>query len=199
MPRFISLLLSYLFITLIIMSCGEENNPCTPSQSKNPVIAIETSLGIITIELYPQESPITVGNFLNYVYEGFYDSLIFHRAIPNFIIQGGGFDENLQKKPTRDPIPNEADNGLSNKRGTIGMARTHEIHSATSQFFINVVDNPQLDHKDDTFKGYGYAVFGKVIAGIAIVDSISMVETHSFYGYQDVPIQPVFTKIYRIK
>ncbi|MFQ6104993.1 MAG: peptidylprolyl isomerase [Candidatus Glassbacteria bacterium] len=160
---------------------------------------METSMGAITIELYRDKAPISVENFLSYVKDGFYDGLIFHRVIENFMIQGGGFTPDMQKKDTKAPIKNEAGNGLSNKRGTIAMARTRVIDSATSQFFINVVDNLQLDHKDETIDGFGYCVFGKVTDGMDVVDKIRKVETATKSRYRNVPVDPVVIKKVTLK
>ena len=158
---------------------------------KNPVVIMETSLGTITIELYLDKAPVSVENFLHYVENNFYDGLIFHRVIPNFMIQGGGFTVDMQQKKTRDPIKNEAQNGLKNLRGTLAMARTSIVDSATAQFFINVVDNDFLNFRNDTPQGYGYAVFGKVVAGMDIVDQIRNVATHTVGMHENVPQQPV--------
>jgi len=155
------------------------------------MVIIETSLGDVTVELWPEKAPITVENFLTYVDEGFYDGTVFHRVIGDFMIQGGGMTRRLQPKATRGPIRNEASADLKNRRGTIAMARTGEIHSATSQFFINTVDNPFLDHRDETPRGFGYAVFGRVVAGMEVVDSIGAVETRTLGGMADVPAEPV--------
>jgi cyclophilin family peptidyl-prolyl cis-trans isomerase len=189
----------FLGAVLTFASCESDNDPCKPpTRINNPVVVFETSLGDFTVELYPLRAPITVGNFLRYVYEGYYDSLTFHRVIPDFIIQGGGFDEDMQKKSTYEPIPNEADNGLSNNCFTIAMARIVEPHSATSQFFINLRDNKVLDFQEKTPGGWGYCVFGKVVRGVDVVSDIGGVETTSRNGYSDVPVQPVIiVKIYR--
>jgi len=161
------------------------------SQPKaNPQVVLETSKGSITIELYPGEAPKTVENFLGYVKSGFFDGTVFHRVIPGFMIQGGGFTKDLQKKDTRPPIPNEADNGLRNDRGTIAMARTNDPHSATAQFFVNTVDNSSLNHVNKS-SGWGYAVFGKVTAGMDTVDAISAVRTTRQGPYSNVPAEPV--------
>lgn len=159
--------------------------------ASNPQVILETSLGSIVIELDHQQAPITVANFLLYVDSNFYNGTIFHRVIPGFMIQGGGFTEAMDEKKTAAPIKNEAGNGLSNLRGTIAMARTSVVDSATSQFFINTVANHSLDHQDDSLKGYGYCVFGKVIAGMEIVDQIQKVPTESKGYFQDVPQEPV--------
>ncbi|MDR1453262.1 MAG: peptidyl-prolyl cis-trans isomerase [Candidatus Margulisbacteria bacterium] len=157
----------------------------------NPVIALKTSEGVIRIELYPDKAPLTVQNFLAYVNAGFYDGTIFHRVIPNFMIQGGGFVSGLTQKETKDPIVNEAGNGLSNTRGTVAMARTNVVDSATAQFFINVADNVFLDHTDDTPRGFGYCVFGKVIAGLDVTDKIVSVPRGNFGQHQDVPKEDI--------
>lgn len=161
---------------------------------KNPVVLIETSMGNIKIELYPDKAPITVKNFLDYVNAKFYDGTIFHRVINNFMIQGGGFTEDMRPKATKAPIKNEANNGLKNLRGTIAMARTMVIDSATAQFFINHRDNSFLDYRDNSIQGFGYAVFGRVVEGIDVVDKIAEVRTGTIKGFQDVPLTTVFIK-----
>ena len=150
----------------------------------NPTVVLDTSHGEIHVELFADKAPITVANFLKYVDDGFYDGTIFHRVIPNFMIQGGGFTEDMAQKPTREPIRNEADNGLSNDPYTLAMARTSDINSATAQFFINVADNVFLDHGS---RDFGYAVFGKVTRGEDIVDRIADVDTGPRAGMGDVP------------
>lgn len=157
----------------------------------NPVIVISTNYGDMEIELYPKEAPLTVQNFLWYVDKKFYDGLIFHRVIDDFMIQGGGFTKDMLKKAGNPPIDNEAGNGLSNEKYTIAMARTGEVNSATSQFFINNKDNAALDHRDETARGFGYCVFGKVIKGQKVVDKISKVATGSKNGMNDVPLKQV--------
>ena len=157
----------------------------------NPVVVMETSIGNIRIELRPDLTPVTVENFLRYVNNGYYDGLIFHRVISGFMIQGGGFDSDMVQKSTYDPIKNEADTGVSNARGTIAMARTGVVDSATSQFFINLVNNERLDFQNSSPSGYGYAAFGKVIEGMEIVDQIARVVTGSQRGYQNVPLEPI--------
>lgn len=164
------------------------------SAKANPVVLIETSKGNIKIELFEKEAPTSVKNFLSYVSEGFYNNLIFHRVISNFMIQGGGFDSKMNQKKNKAPIKNEAANGLSNKRGTIAMARTMVIDSATSQFFFNVSDNSFLNHSDNSVRGFGYTVFGKVIGGMGVVDKIAAVKTGSFHGFNDVPVESVIIK-----
>lgn len=152
------------------------------------MVVFDTTKGSITVELYPEQAPVSVENFLGYVDAGHFDGTIFHRLIPGFMIQGGGFTEEMRQKPTQDPIKNEADNGLKNERGTLAMARTSDIHSATSQFFVNVADNAFLDHGG---RDFGYAVFGRVVEGMDVVDDIVQVPTGSKGGHQDVPLEPV--------
>ena len=153
------------------------------------MVILTTTHGDITIELFADDAPITVENFLAYVDEGFFDGTIFHRVIPNFMIQGGGLNEGLQQKPTRSPIKNEADNGRSNRRGTLAMARTQVVDSATAQFFINLSDNTFLDHG---VRDFGYAVFGQVTDGMDVVDKIAAVPTGYRGMYGDVPMETVF-------
>ncbi|GFK94873.1 Peptidyl-prolyl cis-trans isomerase cyp18 [Fundidesulfovibrio magnetotacticus] len=163
-----------------------------PAAAQNrDYVALTTSKGAIVLELYPDKAPQTVANFLSYVKEGFYDGLVFHRVINGFMIQGGGMDKNLQPKQGRPPIKNEADNGLKNEAYTIAMARTPVPDSATSQFFINVKDNRQLDHSGKTPNGWGYAVFGKVVEGREVVDAIKAVPTGMRAGLADVPVESV--------
>ena len=157
----------------------------------NPVVDLETSAGAIRIELWPDNAPATVENFLTYVREGFYDGTIFHRVIDNFMIQGGGFTVDMQQKPTREPIKNEAAAELANRRGTIAMARTNVVDSATAQFFINVADNSFLDHCDETPQGFGYAAFGQVVEGLEAVDAIRKIRTGQVGAFDDVPVEPV--------
>ncbi|MHB9138639.1 MAG: peptidylprolyl isomerase [Victivallaceae bacterium] len=156
------------------------------------MVTIKTSMGDIKVKLFDKEAPETVKNFLQYIADGHYKNTIFHRVISGFMIQGGGFDANFNQKPTRSPIKNEADNGLSNKRGTVAMARTSDPHSATAQFFINVADgNNFLDFKAATPREYGYCVFGEVIAGMDVVDKIKNVATGEKNGFKDVPLEDV--------
>ncbi len=154
-------------------------------------VKLETSLGPIVLELDEEKAPKTVENFIGYVREGFYDGTIFHRVIKGFMIQGGGHTADLVQKPTGEPIPNEAANGLSNQTGTIAMARTADPHSASAQFFINTADNTFLDHQGETPQGWGYAVFGRVVEGMDIVRRIEGQATGSRGGYQDVPLESV--------
>ena len=167
------------------ISMGQEN------RVSGPQVVMETSKGEIVLTLYPEKAPLTVKNFLNYVDAGFYDGTVFHRVIPGFMLQGGGFSRDMQKKPTMAPVRNEADNGLKNDRGTVAMARTQDPHSASSQFFINTVDNAFLNYKGQTRAGWGYAVFGEVIKGMEVVDAISRLKTGTHGRFRDVPKTPV--------
>ena len=156
-------------------------------------VVFDTNHGEMTIELYPDQAPISVENFLKYVNDGFYTGLIFHRVIPGFVIQGGGFEPGMKKRQTREPIQNEADNGLRNVRYSLSLARTSDPHSATSQFFINLADNASLD-KSNAPDGWGYAVFGKVVAGQEVVDRIAAVGTGQRGPYGDVPLEDIVVK-----
>ncbi|MAZ65686.1 MAG: peptidylprolyl isomerase [Kangiellaceae bacterium] len=155
------------------------------------LVRFKTNFGDICIELFSAEAPKTVANFLNYCESGFYDGTIFHRVIDNFVIQGGGHTEDMERKTPGDPIDNEANNGLSNTRGTLCMARTPHPHSATSQFFINVADNKNLDFVSESMEGWGYCVFGKVVEGMDVVDQIKSVPTSYKNGMQDVPVENI--------
>jgi cyclophilin family peptidyl-prolyl cis-trans isomerase len=161
------------------------------AQAANPKVLLKTTKGDITIELYADKAPITVKNILDYVEAKFYDGLIFHRVIPNFMIQCGGLNAEMGQKPGQDPIKNEAGNGLKNGRGSVAMARTNIVDSATSQFFINLKDNAFLNHRDNTAEGFGYCVFGNVVAGMDVVDAIAKVPTTSKRGHGDVPVEPI--------
>jgi len=154
-------------------------------------VIFKTNKGDITIEVDREKAPIGAENFLHYAKDGFYNGTLFHRVIPNFMIQGGGMTEGMQDKPAGEPIENEADNGLKNVRGSVSYARTMDPHSATTQFFINVADNDFLDHKSKDINGWGYAVFGQVVDGMDIVDEIAKVETTSRMGHQDVPVEDI--------
>ena len=164
-----------------------------PLAAANPRVRFETSKGAFVIELEQAKAPVTVGNFLEYVKSGYYDGTIFHRVIPGFMVQGGGFTADMQQKPAREPIVNESANGLANKRGTIAMARTADPNSASSQFFINLVDNGFLD-KASARDGVGYCVFGKVVDGMSVLDAIAAVPTGNVGPNQNVPLQPVVIK-----
>ena len=158
------------------------------------MVIMDTTLGIITIELWPDKAPVTVENFLQYVDEDFYNGTIFHRVIPDFMNQGGGFLANMESRETRPPIANEARADTPNDRGTIAMARTDEINSATAQFFINARDNDFLNHRDETSQGFGYCVFGRVVEGMDVADKINRVATGEVKGYQDMPLKPVIIR-----
>ena len=180
------ILSAVLILAMVAGTCmGQENGISSPQ------VVMETSKGEIVLALYPDKAPLTVKNFLNYVDAGFYNGTIFHRVIPGFMLQGGGFSQDMQKKPTLAPVKNEAYNGLKNERGAIAMARTQDPHSASSQFFINTVDNAFLNYKSQTAAGWGYAVFGSVIEGMEVVDAISKVETGTQGRFRDVPKTPV--------
>lgn len=152
------------------------------------MVVFETSHGTIKLEMFPEEAPISVENFLQYVDDGHFDGTIFHRVMPGFVIQGGGFTADMEQKPTREPIKNEADNGLKNERGSLSMARTQDVNSATCQFFINLVANEFLDHGT---RDFGYAVFAKVVEGMDVVDEIAKVPTGNKGFHQNVPVEPV--------
>ena len=176
----------------LFLSCGLAYGTDTAPKGGNPVVLMETSMGNIKVELYPEKAPVSVKNFLTYVREGHYDGLIFHRVIRDFMIQGGGFTKEMrEKRPAHPPIKNEAGNGVKNDRGTIAMARTGVVDSATAQFFINVVNNDFLNHVDETPRGFGYAVFGKVVEGMDVVDKIRAVPTGRAAMFQDVPKEAV--------
>jgi peptidyl-prolyl cis-trans isomerase B (cyclophilin B) len=201
----------------LFASCGGGSAPPPPApqgeESKAPeaeaeaasdvvtspnLVEMRTSMGTMKIELYPDQAPATVENFRRYVREGFYDGTIFHRVIRGFMIQGGGFTPDMVEKENHAPIENEAGNGLKNLRGTLAMARTGDPHSATSQFFINGKDNAFLDHTEPTVRGFGYAVFGKVIEGLDVLDAIEKVPTTSRGGHDDVPVDPVIIESVRL-
>jgi len=170
---------------------GTEIAPEAEKEKETDMVIIKTSLGDIKVKLDAEKAPLTVENFLAYADSGHYNGTIFHRVISNFMIQGGGFDAQLSQKPTRAPLKNEAANGLSNKRGTIAMARTMIVDSATSQFFINVKDNQMLDHRSPDPQGFGYCVFGEVVEGMDVVDQIRAVQTGIKAGMRDVPLETV--------
>jgi cyclophilin family peptidyl-prolyl cis-trans isomerase len=161
------------------------------AQAQNPQVEMRTSLGTIVLELQPENAPLTVKNFLQYVNDGFYNGTIFHRVIADFMIQGGGFTPDMQQKKTRDPIKHEGGNGLKNQVGTIAMARTADPNSGTSQFFINVVDNQMLDFRGPGPQEIGYCVFGRVVKGLDVVNKIRNVQTSTRGGHQNVPVQAV--------
>jgi peptidyl-prolyl cis-trans isomerase B (cyclophilin B) len=160
-------------------------------EQASPRVVLQTTLGKITIELDAAKAPLSTENFLSYVSSGHFDGTVFHRVIPGFMIQGGGFGDDMRQKPTAAPITNEADNGLKNARGTVAMARTSDPHSATAQFFINLKDNGFLDHTAKTPQGWGYAVFGKVVDSMGVVDTIAQVKTTAHGPHQDVPADAI--------
>jgi len=184
-----ALMISILIVIGVSLAAGAADKP-----GDNPKVELDTTKGKIVLELYLQMAPETVVNFLSYVDAKFYDGTIFHRVIPNFMIQGGGFTADMERKPGKGPIKNEADKGLKNDRGTIAMARTGDPHSATAQFFINTINNDFLNHKNKTQQGWGYAAFGKVIEGMDVVDAISAVKTTNRGSFQDVPVEAVVIK-----
>ncbi len=172
----------------------QSNGEKMAANTTNPKVKIETTLGDIVLELDAQNAPVSTQNFMTYVKAGHYDGTIFHRVIPNFMIQGGGMNPDMSEKETRAPIKNEANNSLKNERGTVAMARTNDPHSATSQFFINVKDNGFLNFTREDMQGWGYAVFGKVVEGMDVVDKIEAVKTGNKGYHQDVPQEPVIMK-----
>ena len=188
---------------LLVVCCTAPCAHCAPAGEPGadvvkPIVLMTTSLGEIRIQLEPERAPVTVKNFLDYVNSGFYDNTIFHRVVKTFVIQGGAYTADLEKKTAGAPIPNEAANGLRNRRGTIAMARGEAVDSAMAEFFINVADNPILNHQDDSMQGYGYAVFGRVIDGMKVVDRIRGVETGKVKGLRKVPKLPVVIRSMRV-
>jgi cyclophilin family peptidyl-prolyl cis-trans isomerase len=193
MKRFLLLALAAALLGISLRAAADKN---PFAADKNPVVVLDTSMGTVKIELFADKAPETVKNFLNYVDKKFYDGTVFHRVIPTFMIQGGGFEPGMKEKKTDAPIKNEAANGLSNTRGTIAMARTPDPNSATAQFFINVKDNKSLD-KAQASDGFGYCVFGKVIDGMDVVDKIKGVKTGIKGAHRDVPLEDVVIKSVR--
>lgn len=177
--------LSSLFLASFSLAATAEGGEAKPQ------VKLQTNYGDIVVTLFENKAPKTVANFLAYVDSGFYDGSIFHRVIADFMIQGGGFDENMQQKATQPPVENEADNGLSNQTGRLAMARTSDPHSASAQFFINTQDNDFLDFRDKSPQGWGYAVFGEVSEGMAVVDKIKQVDTTNAGPHQNVPVDTV--------
>lgn len=181
-----------LLVAVSVSASAQDSAAPNPFEQELPSVILHTSKGPITLELFADQAPISVENFLEYARSGHYDGTIFHRVIGNFMIQGGGYDAEMKQRPVRDPIQNEADNGLSNARGTVAMARTGMPHSATAQFFVNVVDNPALDHRGpQSGRTWGYAVFGRVTEGMDVVDEIRYVETANRGPMADVPVEAV--------
>jgi cyclophilin family peptidyl-prolyl cis-trans isomerase len=180
-------LIVFTFLMSALAFANTETQTNSNPVAKNPRVTLNTSLGNIEIEIFADKAPVTAANFLYYVDNNFYSNTLFHRVIPGFMIQGGGFTKGMVEKATQLPIKNEAGNGLHNLRGTIAMARTQVISSATAQFFINVADNASLDHRNNTADGYGYCVFGQVTKGMDVVDKIVHVATTAVGPYEDVP------------
>lgn len=189
MGRFFSALL--ICFACLANTCFSSTEGLKNMDNKHPVVTFTTNFGDFKAELYEDKAPETVANFLQYVKDGHFDRTIFHRVIDGFMIQGGGFTKDMQQKPTRAAIKNEADNGLKNTVGTLAMARTLDVNSATAQFFINVSDNGFLDFKSKNPSEYGYAVFGKVIEGMSTIEKIKNVKTGSKEGHRDVPVETV--------
>lgn len=181
-------------VMLLPLTGFTEDKPINNKETGMIKVTMDTNKGVIKLELDGNKAPVTVANFVEYAKSGFYDNTIFHRVIPGFMIQGGGFTFETRQKPTRDPIKNEADNGLQNLKGTIAMARTSDPNSATAQFFINVADNHFLDYKSSTPQGWGYAVFGKVTEGMDTVEKIEKVKTGHNFGMQDIPLMEVIIR-----
>ena len=182
---------SYKIGLIALFVCLSWLNGCSQNEKEIKVITFETTLGPIVIELFEEEAPITSKNFLDYAESGFFNGTLFHRVIPGFVIQGGGMESGMQNKPSNPPIINEANNGLKNLKWTLSMARTNEPHSASSQFFINLVSNASLDHTEETIQGWGYAVFGEVVEGFETVEAIAAVATGSSGFHQDVPLEEI--------
>jgi peptidyl-prolyl cis-trans isomerase B (cyclophilin B) len=200
--RKLSLILSAIAILLACKSETAAKNPASTAKAAsggNPHVVLETSHGEIEIELYPDKAPKGVANFLKYVESGRYDGTIFHRVLPGFVVQGGGFDANLERRPTFAPLENEADNGLHNERGTVAWARTPDPHSATNQFYVNVADNAKLDHRDKTPQGWGYAVFGRVVRGMEVAEKLSRLPTGPRGMHPNVPTEPAGINRARVK
>lgn len=193
------MLIKWIMVSVVLLgffaASGSAENAC----QKDLVYAeIVTNQGTIEVELWADKAPKTVENFVQYIESGFYAGTVFHRVIDGFMIQGGGMTKDLSEKNTKQPVVNEATNGQKNKRGTLAMARTSDVHSATAQFFINLVDNSFLDHRDQSSSGYGYAVFGRVIDGMDVVDRIAKVQTGNKGYHQDVPTSPIVIEKVRI-
>ena len=184
---------------LLLLVLQTQSAAQAPPAVGNPQVVVDTSMGSFTIELFQDKSPVSVENFLQYVREGFYTGTIFHRVVSGYVVQGGGYTPDLNEKPTRPPIQNEATNGLSNLRGTVAMARTRMVRSATTQFFVNVADNRRLDHTGYAPDDFGYAVFGRVVDGMDVVDRISKVQTTIKDGMENVPIEAVIIKGITVK
>jgi cyclophilin family peptidyl-prolyl cis-trans isomerase len=193
-----------ILVGVLVLAIGAIQVGCTmaedgkPQNPNDPIVLMSTSAGDVKIELFKDKAPATVANFLAYVNDKSYDGTVFHRVIPNFMIQGGGFTPDMKQKPTKAAIKNEAGNGLKNQFGTLAMARTSDINSATAQFFINTKDNAFLDHRNDTPQGYGYTVFGKVVDGMDVVKKIEQVQTTTRPPHENVPTTPVIIESIRV-
>jgi peptidyl-prolyl cis-trans isomerase A (cyclophilin A) len=188
------------WLALALMQTSPATQTSSPQPAAgNPVVVIETSAGSITIELFKEQAPASVENFLQYVKDGFYPGTIFHRVVPGYVIQGGGYTEDLAEKRTRPPIQNEADNKLKNRRGTVAVARTRALRSGTSQFYINLANNTSLDFTGYSPEEFGYAVFGRVIEGMDAVDRIGATPTSDRGGMANVPVTPIFIKSVTVK
>ena len=186
-------------VLLMFQTSPAAQTSAPQSGAANPVVVVDTTAGSFTIELFKDKAPVSVENFLRYAKEGFYTGTIFHRVVPGYVIQGGGFTEDLAEKRTRPPIQNEATNGLSNRRGTVAMARTRVLRSGTSQFYVNLADNHSLDHTGYAPDEFGYAVFGQVIAGMDVVDRIGTSPTSDRGGMPNVPVTAVVIKSVTVK
>jgi cyclophilin family peptidyl-prolyl cis-trans isomerase len=192
-------MLSFLLLGWVLVQASPASSESKEAGTSLPRVVLETSLGRIVLELEPQKAPKTVANFLTLVDSGHYNGTIFHRVVPGFVIQGGGFTADMVERKIDKRVENEADNGLKNTRGTVAMARTSDPHSAGAQFFINLVDNPFLDHRNKTTEGWGYCVFGRVVEGLEVVDRIAAVKRGRKGFFQDVPVEPVtIEKAYRL-
>ncbi len=191
MKGYLSLLLIMVPLFGLTPVAGAAQDSPKDSAKANPKVRLVTTMGEVTIELYPDKAPASTENFLGYAKDGFYKGTVFHRVIPGFMIQGGGLTANLTQKPTKAPVKNEAANGLKNDRGTVAMARTSVPDSGTAQFFINVADNAFLNHRNTSPQGFGYAVFGRVIKGMDVVDKIVATPTKTTGPYENVPVKPV--------
>jgi cyclophilin family peptidyl-prolyl cis-trans isomerase len=187
-----------LFVLGFLLQVPASGQPAAPAAG-NPVVTIETSAGAITIELFADKAPVSVENFLQYVRDGFYAGTIFHRVVPGYVVQGGGYTADLSERERRAPIQNEATNGLRNVRGTVAMARLRALRSATSEFYFNLADNTRLDHTGYAPDDFGYAVFGRVIAGMDVVDRIGAMPTATKDGMENVPVTPVVIKGMTVK
>lgn len=184
---------------ILLLAALAASDAVAPAKAANPQVVIETTLGSFTLELFAAEAPKTVENFLAYVKDGHYEGTLFHRVIPGFMAQGGGYTADFRQKPTRPGVQNEANNRIANARGTVAMARTSDPNSATSQFFVNVADNKPLDHTDQSVRGWGYCVFGKVVSGMEVVDAIVKTPTGAKGPFRtDAPVTDVVIKSVRV-